>query len=235
MVGTCSSMEVAVVCRRVSSSRAVVGAAGRQVITRGSRSRVRREEVRRFEGGGGEGRSGCWEWGGVGAVEYEGRGEFGVANGGVGGWNMADGGQKAVNEMRVAQGAMAGRGASTMGGSPGAQGSSQRGQGGGGSGSKGGMGQASNLGDVGQSRTSGMMSSSMSGGGGSGGSMSNGQSKNSSSGNVESGGDGRGGTNEGSLQQGGGSGSHGAGGGGVVGSSPIAGMGGQAPTSVVQQ
>nr|XP_024386097.1 hornerin-like [Physcomitrium patens] len=186
--------------------------------------------VQQYGGGGGvssgEQQSGSGGSGGPSGYN-EGKSKSGAAG--------RDGGQKAVNEMRVAQGAMAGRGASTMGGSPGAQGSSQRGQGGGGSGSKGGMGQASNLGDVGQSRTSGMMSSSMSGGGGSGGSMSNGQSKNSSSGNVESGGDGRGGTNEGSLQQGGGSGSHGAGGGGVVGSSPIAGMGGQAPTSVVQQ
>lgn len=164
----------------------------------------------------------------------------------MGGWDgtLADGGQEQVNGVRMAQGSALSRGGATMAASPGVQGSSQRPQsggsgpgGGGGVGptKAGGGGQFNGFGDVGQLRTSMMLSSSGSG------SQSGAQMSGSGT-NVQSVGNGRPAFNGGSMHGGGaGQGQIQAAsslamtGAAVVPSSPAAVLGPQATTSVVQQ
>lgn len=149
----------------------------------------------------------------------------------------ADSCREQVNGLRMKQGEMQARPASTIATSGGMHGSSQRPQSGGGGASKEGVGQVKSFGDIGQSQSSVMMPSSNATPQ-SGGVTSNGQIS-SSSPNVQSG-DGRPALNGGSSQQvsAGQSQVHTSAsmaGGGIETIAPVAALGPQPPTSVVQQ
>uniref|UniRef100_A0A7I4A8S5 Uncharacterized protein n=1 Tax=Physcomitrium patens TaxID=3218 RepID=A0A7I4A8S5_PHYPA len=111
----------------------------------------------------------------------------------------ADGGHEHVNGMRLSQGVVQARAASTIAPSTGTQGSSQRPQSSGGGASKSGAGQLNSCEDVGQSRTN-VMTLSLNSAPQSGGVTLNGQRNNSNS-NVQNGVDGRPAFNSGPLQQ----------------------------------